>query len=75
MGELEDEYGGRVVFDVVPAEGTALAGDELERFGFTALRHGLVVFDENGDAVAKLPGHQFGKDEIQAAIETALAGS
>lgn len=73
MGELESEYGGRVDFTVVPPAETALATEELEAFGFAALRHGLVAFSSSGEAVVKIPGHEFGREEIVAAIETALA--
>ncbi|MEM7309195.1 MAG: hypothetical protein AAF682_21100 [Planctomycetota bacterium] len=73
MRELESEYGDRVYFNVVPAEETAKVPDQIEAFGFTELKHGLVTFSPGGDAVVKLPGHDFGKEEIAAAIEAALA--
>ena len=73
VGELEQEYQGRVDFVIVPAEETARRSDEIEEYGFTDQRHGLVAFDEDGDVCVKLPGHQFGKAEIEAAVETVLA--
>lgn len=72
MGELEQEYGEQVHFHVVPAEETALRQDEIQEFGFTDLKHGLVVFDASGEPVAKLPGHQFGRAEIEEALRAAL---
>ena len=72
MGELEGEYGDRVDFVLIPAEETARRKDEIEAFGFSELRHGLVVFTRAGEPRVKLPGHQFGKDEIVAAIDLVL---
>lgn len=75
MRELEQEYGDRVTFTIVPAEVTAQSQDELAAFGFTELRHGLVAFSASGEPVVKIPGHQFGRDRIEEAIEAALAAS
>lgn len=72
MSELQADYAERVSFVVVPAEETALRGDEIEEYGFTDLRHGLVTFSCSRAVVVKLPGHQFGKDEIRAAVEATL---
>ena len=72
MGELEQDYADRVDFVIVSAEETAQRSDEIEAFGFTDLKHGLVGFDREGEAQAKMPGHQFGKPEIQAVIEDLL---
>lgn len=71
--ELETEYQDRVVFVVIPAAETARRSEEIEAFGFTELRHGLVVFDCDGEARVLLPGHQFGRSEIAAAIDEVLA--
>ncbi len=73
MGELQGEYEGRVEFKVVPAEVTVTVLDEIEAFGFTDLKHGMVVFASSGEALVKMPGHQFGRAEIVTAIETVLA--
>jgi hypothetical protein len=72
VGELEEEYGERVDFVVVPAEETARRRDEIVAFGFEELKHGLVAFDPAGVPQVTLPGHQFGKEEIRAAVETVL---
>ena len=72
MSELEQEYGNRVDFVIVPAEKTAHSRLDLERFGFTALKHGLVAFDAAGEPVVKIPGHQFGREEIEAAVQAVL---
>lgn len=68
MGELQTEYGDRAEFVIVSAEETAQRQDEIEEFGFVELKHGLVVFSPTGEAVTTIPGHQFGKDEIEAAL-------
>ena len=76
MRELEKEYGDRVDFVVVSAEETARRTDEIERFGFTDLKHGLVAFDAEGNPEVKIPGHQFGREEIERAVQDVLpAGS
>lgn len=72
MGELEGQYGDRVEFNIVPAAETAKRGDEIALYGFTDLKHGLVGFSAQGEARVKLPGHQFGKPEIEAAIQKIL---
>jgi hypothetical protein len=68
VGELETEYGDRIDFVIVPAEETARRGDEIEAHGFTALKHGLVGFGPDGEARVRMPGHQFGRAEIEAAL-------
>lgn len=71
--ELQPEYAGRVDFVVIPAEETAQRPDEIEAFGFTEVKHGLVAFNDQGDPVVKLPGHNYGREEIVDAVETVLA--
>ena len=73
MGELQTEYGDRVAFNIVPAEETMRSQAAIDEFGFTAQKHGLVVFSSAGEPVVKLAGHQFGKEEIRAAIESVLS--
>ena len=72
MRELQQEHGDRVDFVIVPAGETARRQDEIEAYGFTDLKHGLVAFDREGRARVKLPGHQFGKPEIEAAMREVL---
>ena len=72
VGELEPEYKERVDFVLVSAEETAQRADEIELYGFTDLKHGLVGFNSEREALVKIPGHQFGKQEIVAAIHTLL---
>ncbi len=67
------EYGDEVDFVVIGAEETARRADEIEAFGFTELRHGMVGFTAGGEALVLMPGHQFGKAEIVAATEKVLA--
>jgi hypothetical protein len=73
VGELENEYGDEVDFVVISAAETAQRAHEIEEFGFTDLRHGLVGFTADGVPLVKMPGHQYGKPEIVAAIEALLA--
>jgi thioredoxin-related protein len=72
VGELQAEYGTRVSFNVIPAEETKMRTEEVNGFGFEAQLHGLVAFDADGEAIVKIPGHQFGRDEIEAAIQQVL---
>ncbi len=73
MSELEQEYGDRVDFNVIPAEVTAQSQDDIAAYGFTELKHGLVGFARSGEVRVTIPGHQFGKDRIEAAVLTVLA--
>ncbi len=73
MSELALEYEGRVLFQLIPAEETSRRAEEVASYGFGALRHGLVGFNRAGQVLVTLPGHEFGKPEIRAAIETLLA--
>lgn len=73
MGELAQEYDGKVRFTLISAEETAASGETLEAFGFTEARHGLVAFTANGEALVKMPGHNFGREEIVGAIREVLA--
>ena len=73
MGELAQEYEGQVEFVVVSAEQTAQRSDEIELYGFTEKKHGLVGFAPGGEAVVTIPGHDYGKSEIDAAVKTVLA--
>ena len=72
MRELEQEYEGRATFTIVSPEQTAASADEIEAFGFTDLRHGLVVFDGEGEPRVKLPGHMFGRAEIEEGLKEVL---
>lgn len=72
MGELEQQYGDRLQFTIIPAEQTALRQDEIDEYGFTDLKHGLVIFAPDGEAVFFLPGHTYGKAEIDAGIQQVL---
>ena len=70
MRELEGEYEGRVRFDIVSAEDTAERGGELAEYELGS--HGLVAFDAEGVPQAHIPGHEFGREEIVAAIGAVL---
>ena len=72
ISELEQEYGDQATFVIIPAEETAESADKLAEYGFTELKHGLVVFDGEGDAIVKLPGHMFGREEIEEGLQLVL---
>jgi len=72
--ELEQDYEGQARFTIVSPEQTAASAEALEEYGFTELKHGLVVFDAEGAAVVKLPGHMFGRPEIEAGLKQVLGG-
>lgn len=74
MGELEKTYADQVAFEIISAEETAKRGDEIEAYGFTDLKHGLVIFDPSGNDQVRLPGHAFGKEEIEAGLRKVLDG-
>lgn len=69
MRELQAEYEGQVRFVIVSAEDTATKAEEIA--GYELGSHGLVAFDTDGVPQASLPGHNFGRKEIVAAIEAA----
>lgn len=73
MGELKEDYEGEAEFVVVPAEETARRTEEIVAFGFEDAKHGLVVFGPDGEVAETLPGHQFGRAEIEAALQRVLA--
>ncbi len=72
MRELEKDYEGKATFRVIAPTATSL--DEIQAFGFADLRSGVVVFGTDGEAEAKLPGHMFGRAEIEAGLKKALRG-
>ncbi len=72
MRELEQDYEGRATFTIISAEETAASADDIEAFGFTDLKHGLVVFDGEGEPRVKLPGHMFGRAEIEEGLKGVL---
>lgn len=72
MSELEQEYAGQAEFVIVSPEDTANSQDDIEKFGFTQFKHGLVIFDGEGEPKTLLPGHQFGRAEIEAGLVALL---
>ena len=72
MRELEQDYEGQATFTIISPEETAASFDEIEAFGFADLRHGLVVFDGEGEPRVKLPGHMFGRAEIEEGLKRVL---
>ena len=72
MRELEQDYEGQATFTIISPEETAASFDEIEAFGFADLRHGLVVFDGEGEPKVKFPGHMFGRAEIEEGLKGVL---
>ncbi len=72
MRELEQDYEGQATFSVITP--TAASFDEIQAFGFADLRSGVVVFGTDGEAKVKLPGHMFGRAEIEAGLKSVLEG-
>jgi hypothetical protein len=70
--ELEQDYEGRATFTIISPEETAASAEDIESFGFTDLKHGLVVFDGEGEPRVKLPGHRFGRVEIEQGLKGVL---
>ena len=69
VSALEQTYADKPIdFVIISPDETKARVDEIAEFGFTDLQHGLVVFNGEGEAIAKMPGHQFGRDEIEAAM-------
>lgn len=71
MGELSQEYKGRVTFTIKGAttdEGRAAA----EKYDFGTLKHGLVGFDADGNHRVTIPGHNFTKADVEAKLKELL---
>ena len=64
--ELEPEYEEVITFTIVSAEDTATKGEEIEELELGS--HGLVAVAPDGEVVYTIPGHAFGKPEIEEAI-------
>lgn len=75
MSELEQEYGDRVRFVIIPAEETARSQAAIDEYGFTDLKHGLVIYDADGAVAFKLAGHRYGRAEIEAGLLPVLAAN
>jgi hypothetical protein len=70
VGELQQEFTGRIDFVIVSPEETEARGDELVEYELGS--HGLVAFDAEGEVRAHLPGHEFGREEILGVIAHVL---
>ena len=45
----------------------------MKKYGWEEPLHGLVTLKSDGTMVGTLPGHRYGKEEIQQKIEELLA--
>ena len=71
MSELAPKYEGKVEFEVVSLE-TEEGRTRAAKYDFEGLRHGLVAYDRSGAHAVTMPGHNFGKGEIEAKVEELL---
>jgi hypothetical protein len=69
VSELEEEYAGQVTFTIIEPEVTKTNGDVQ---AYELDTHGMVAFDPAGEVITTLPGHDFGKEEIEEMIGTVL---
>lgn len=71
VGELDSsgKYDGKVNFTIVPAEEDGFAED-IQTYDLGT--HGLVALGPAGEVKATIPGHKFGKAEIEGAIAKLL---
>ncbi len=69
MSDLQKQYEGRVTFNIIPVNADGAAG-EIEKHELGT--HGLVVYDADGAVSSTIPGHRFGREEIEAAIANVL---
>jgi len=72
VGELQTSYSNQINFNIIPSVETLKRTEEVNGFGFEDQKHGMVAFDAEGKPVVLIPGHNFGKDEIEAAIQKVL---
>ena len=71
MGELTEEYKGRIEFLIASAK-TPAGQAAIKKYGIDARRHGLVGFDPDGNLKVRMSGHNFSKDDIKEEVETLL---
>ena len=69
MSDLQKEYDGRVTFNVIPIN-AAGADQEIQKHSLGT--HGLVVYGADGAVSTTIPGHNFERKEIEAAIAGVL---
>lgn len=69
MSDLQPEYDGRITFNIIPvnAEG---ADKEIHKHKLGT--HGLVVYAADGTVSTTIPGHNFERKEVEAAIAKVL---
>ena len=63
---MSPNYEGKVKFEVINVS-TQEHKDEIK--GYDIGNHGLVGLSSEGNLKVKIPGHEFGKDEITAKID------
>lgn len=74
MSELEKEYEGRVRFEVRDANSEE-GKTAVETYGWQEALHGLVTLGPDGKMVGTIPGHRYGRAEVQAKVEELLAAT
>ena len=71
VSELETEYEGRINFRIISATSDEGIDASME-YDFENRRHGLVGFDKEGEAKVVMPGHSFGKPDIEKTLAELL---
>lgn len=72
MSELRTEHEGEIEFTVIQTAGQeAESGVEEYDVG----NHGLVVFDDSGEVLKQIPGHDLEKVELSEICDDLLAGT
>ena len=69
MSDLQKEYEGRITFNVISVRAQG-AAQEIEKHKLET--HGLVVYRADGEVAATIPGHRFGREAIETAIQEVL---
>jgi hypothetical protein len=69
---LEEAYAGRFDFEVYPWEHDKSSAAR-DTYGFGPDKHGFALLGPDGRLLSVRPGHDYGKDEIRADLDKALA--
>jgi len=69
VSDLQQKYDGRVTFNVISVQAEGADG-EIQKHELGT--HGLVVYAADGTLSSTIPGHRFGREEIEAAIDKVL---
>ena len=71
VSELETKYEGKIKFRIISANSDEGIDASME-YDFENKRHGLVAFDKEGGVKTIMPGHSYGKPDIEKNLEELL---